>query len=191
MTKKRLIARPALGLAAAVCGLLALAGAPSVEAQTNTIPTPDSFITSVEKYFSSQNTNAAEAVQFDTVRGTIWTGAEYQSGVNIDSTLCIEYRPFTNLSVGSLTRNAGIAGTIDGEQIDLGWNINKFDTQLTLGVGGGYDFYHKDGVVAVYGEIKKALTAHTFAGMRLEEDLNFHGGTPPVPIVGVFAGFTF
>lgn len=171
-----------------------IAAAPAQAQSTNTTQvTPSSFFTSVESYFTAQNTNAAEAVQFDSVRGAIWTGAEYQSGVNIDSVLGIEYQPFTNLnlSIGSVTRNAAIAGTIDAEQIDLGWNINKADTQLTLGVGGGYDFHNSEGVVAVYGEVKKALTAHTYAGLRLEEDLNFRGGTPPVPIVGVFAGFTF
>lgn len=152
-----------------------------------------SFIQSFEGYFVSFNTNAAQAAQFENVRGTIWTGAEYQSGVNIDSVLGIEYEPWTNknLFIGSVTRNAGIAGVIVSQEIDFGIHIKKFDTEIGLGVGGGFDFAHHSGMGDIFADIKKSVTAHTFAGLRLTEMLNFHGSTPAVPIIGPVAGFTF
>jgi hypothetical protein len=160
---------------------------PIASAPPDSIP---SFFSSIGNYFGHYNTNPTNAIQFASARMTLWTGADYQQGVNVDSVAGVEFRPFTNypVSIASVTRNAAIAGTVDSEQFDVQYDINHYDTQLSLGVGGGENFLNKTPFVSVYVEVKKALTANTFAGIRAEEDVNISGSGRNVPLVAAIVG---
>jgi hypothetical protein len=155
---------------------------------TNAGPTPQSFFTTVAGYFTTFNTNLATFTDTNNFHGTVWAGADYQSGVGV------EYPFYKGLTLVSVTRNADVAGTILSQQGDLAITITHYDTQLSLGAGLGYCFANagdlRPGLFgSVFAEAKKALTDNTFAGVRLEDD--FSGKTPSIPVVSIFAGFRF
>lgn len=161
------------------------------EAQTNPpVPTPQSFISTAESYVTSFNTNL-------TTFGTnapleLWTGAAYQSGLNLGAQVGLEYKPLAKwpgLTLGSVTTMAGIGGTFAEEEADIGYSIEHYDVEFSAGIGGVYDFQDSGMRGAVYAEIKKALTQNTFAGARIEG--LFGGSKSSQPIVSIFAGFTF
>jgi hypothetical protein len=161
---------------------------------TNAAPTPQSFFTTVAGYFTAFNTNLTTFTDTNNFHGTVWAGADYQSGVNIASSLGVEYPFYKGLTFVSVTRNADVAGTILSQQGDLAIAITHYDAQLSLGAGLGYCFANVGGLRpglygSVFAEAKKALTDNTFAGLRLEDD--FSGKTPNIPVLSVFVGFRF
>lgn len=166
-------------------GLVAL----NASAQTNTVPapTPGGFLTSVGQYFTSFNPELTNT--FPSARAEIWAGVDYQSGVDIAASLGIEWRAYKKLSLVSVTRNAGIAGTIVSQQLDVGLNFDLQDVQLTVGLGGGYEFLEETPFGCAFAEVKKALTPNTFAGARIETDIKSR--RPDAPVVSVFWGFRF
>lgn len=169
-------------------------------AQTNTspvipAPTTQSFIQSVEAYFSSFDTNSQT---FSTNSPyELWTGAAYQSGINLGAQIGVEARPiakYPGLMIGSVSTLSSTVGTIAQEELDFGYSIRHYDVELTLGAGAVDTFAGGSASPgfkgSVFAEVKKALTANTFAGMRIEG--LFGGGSKAnVPMFGVFAGFTF
>jgi hypothetical protein len=184
--------RPAFLFAALFSSALAVTA--RGQTQTNTAPSPTTFFQDIGAYFSSFNTNLTTFTDTNNFHGVVWAGADYQSGVNIASSLGVEYPFYKSLTAISVTRNADVAGAILSEQADLGVSITHFDTQLTLGGGLGYCFASvgdlKPGLYgSIFAEAKKAMTDNTFAGMRLEDD--FSGKTPNVPVLSVFVGFRF
>lgn len=167
-------------------------------AQTNTAstapPSTQSFVASVEDYFTAFNTNSQTFATNSPYE--IWTGAAYQSGINLGAQIGIEGKPFSKypgLELGSVTTLASTVGTLAQEEVDLGWSIVHYDVELTLGAGaidtftGQADAGFKGGVFA---EVKKALTANTFAGTRIEGIFG-SGSKADQPVVSLFAGFTF
>lgn len=155
---------------------------------------PQQFYTTAFDYFTSFNTNLPT---FQTnYHGCAWAGADYQSGVNIASSLGLEYGLYKSVSVESVTRNAAIAGTILSEEVALGVNYTVYDTQLTGGAGVGDNFASvgstKSGLYGViFAEAKKALTQTTFAGTRLEAEIQGAGKAATIPVLTVFVGFKF
>jgi hypothetical protein len=168
--------------------------AQTLHAQTTTNSAPQQFYTMAFQYFTSFDTNL---LTFQTnYHGCAWAGADYQSGVNVASSLGLEYGVYKSAVVESVTRNAAIAGTILSQQIDLGLSYTLFDTQLTGGAGLDYNFANagstRQGVNAVlFAEVKKAMTQSTFAGLRLETDIPFRKAAAPTPVLSVFVGFKF
>lgn len=157
-------------------------------AQTNAVPTtPATFFTSVSQYFASFDTNKTTFAK--TNECDFWAGADYVSGVNISSSLGLEYQLWKKVSVESVTRNAGIAGTILSQQIGVGLNATLYDVKITGYLDGGYDFLHKQPYAALGARVKKALTQNTFAGLGLEAQVMKHGSSTPT--ISIFTGFTF
>ena len=159
---------------------------------TNTVP---SFFSTVQSYFSSQNsalTNTfAPSKQFD-----FWTGAEYVDGVNVAASLGLEARIYTlitnstTISLESVTKNAGIAGTILSQQAGVGLNYILTDTKITAYADPGYSFLNKEFTTEIGLRAKKALTPNTYAGLGLSLDVSAHH-TSKRPNIVIFTGFTF
>jgi hypothetical protein len=161
-------------------------------ASTNSAP--QQFYTTAFDYFTSFNTNL---LTFQTnYHGCAWAGADYQSGVNVASSLGLEYGLYKSVSVASVTRNAAIAGTILSEEVAFGLNYTVYDTQLTGGAGIGDNFgtvgSTRSGFYGViFAEAKKALSANTFAGARIEAEIQGASKATTIPVFTVFVGFKF
>lgn len=157
--------------------------------------TPQGFISSVESYFTSFDTNSQT---FSTnAPWQMWTGVAYQNGINLGAQVGIEGTPISKwpaFTLGSVSTLAATVGTIAQEEFDFGYTIRHYDVQLTLGAGAVDTFHGGTGPSgikgSIYAEVKKALSANTFAGVRVEG--LFGGGSQAnVPMFGIFAGFTF
>lgn len=173
----------------------------AAEAQTATnappqVTTPQGFIQSTVGYFTSFDTNSQT---FSTnSQYEFWTGAAYQSGVNLGAEVAFEAKPFAKapgLTLGEVSTFAGVIGTISQEEVDVGWSIDHYDVELTLGAAGVYAFQNDTEAAkgihgGIYAEVKKALTANTFAGTRLEGVFGSNSGANQL-VVSLFAGFTF
>ena len=159
-------------------------------------PTPQSFISTVTSYFSSFNTS------LDTF-GTngqyaVWTGAAWQSGINLGAAVGFEAHPFAKapgLMLGEVTTFAGVVGSIAQEEVDFGWSLTHYDVQASFGLCGADTFHVENGDAAgikggFFVEVAKAATENTFYGARLNEFAAFHGHGQQPPIT-LFAGFTF
>ena len=159
---------------------------------TNVVP---SFFQTVQNYFTAENsalTNTfAPSKRFD-----VWTGAEYVDGVNVAASLGLEARIYTlitnstTISLESVTKNAGIAGTILSQQAGVGLNYILTDTKITAYADPGYSFLNKEFTTEIGLRAKKALTANTYAGLGLSLDVSAHH-TSLRPNIVVFTGFTF
>lgn len=153
--------------------------------QTNT----PGFFSSVENYFTSFNTNLTT---FSSEKLEVWAGADYQQNYNVSSSLGLEYKPFNNIiKLESVTRNAGIAGTILSQQAGVGVAMSLHDVEFGAYVDGGYQFDKKAPFIALSAEVKKALTENTYAGLRLESDFELKAGKQQIPILSVLWGFKF
>jgi hypothetical protein len=174
----------------AIIGLIGLTLVAS--AQTNPPPTQSSFFDSALGYFSSFNTNLDST--FGLEKGTVWTGVDSIQGgeVNLANALGISYDLYKSVSVESVTRNSGIAGTLLSEQVGVGLSFVVHDAKLTVYADGGYGFAKEKSSTAdrIYGEIglrvQKALTTHTFAGLGIGAQLPKNS-----QVFSAFAGITF
>ena len=176
--------------------LCVLALTPSAFSQTsNNPPAPaQGFFTSVEGYFTSFYTNL-DSTFGATARGSIWTSVDSIQGAQVPlaNSLGVSYDAYKSLSVESVIRNSGVAGTIVSAQGGLGLNVIVHDTKLTLYADGGYGLngsspdgpssrpYAEFGVRA-----QKALTAHTFAGLGIGAQLPGNR-----QVFSALVGFTF
>lgn len=181
---------------ASILVLLAMPVAAQTNAPLSTNATPQSFLSTVEGYFTSFNTNLAT---FSTnAPYESWAGVAYQAGLRLGANLAVEAKPFSGapgLMLGSVSLLADTVGTIAQQEVDVGWSIVHYDVEVTLGAAGmytfqnGYDAYGKGLNGGIFVEAKKALTANTFAGVRAEEVLC--SGRANQPILTLFGGFTF
>ncbi len=168
-----------LSVSLCLCGLL------SARAQTNAPPaTPQSFVTSVQSYFTSFDTNSTT---FSNRKFDLWTGMDYVQGVNTAASLGLEYQISSGFAVESVTRNAGIAGIILSQQGGIGYSIVHYDTKITGYLDGGYDFDGKRTFAEIGVRAKKALSANTYLGIGIST--RYPGGRTPT--FSVFTGFTF
>jgi hypothetical protein len=171
-------------------------GSPSGRAQslstTNAATNPQTFFGSVGNYLTSSNPNLPIRGQAE-----IALGMAYQSGVNIASDFSARYKfPLaTNSGVlfESVTRNAGINGVIVSEQVGAGYYYLPAatpDTELSAVLLGGYRLDNRSAAFTACLDVRKSLTANTFAGVRLgfEHD---GSGSPDAPVLTAYTGFTF
>jgi hypothetical protein len=150
---------------------------------------PQSIFQSAENFFVSFGPES-----FTNEHGFFESGAALQNNVNVGATLELGmpvYHPSANtaITLASETLNAGIAGTIVQEQVDVAWTLYVHDVKVLLGVGGGYDFQQHRAFPALFGELQKKLTANTHAFLRIEEPVLGKSATSPLVAAGV--GFTF
>lgn len=173
--------------------ILFFAMAFSAMAQTNT-NAPQNFLSTIQGYFSHFDPTLTNTFS-DSKRLDLWTGAEQNLGNNTAADLGIEFRAYTfsetvlSISLESVTKNAGIAGTILGTQAGVGLNYVYIDTKLTGYVDGGYDFLNERPYAEIGLRVKKALTVNTFAGIGIA--LPIEKGFTGRPNIVIFTGFTF
>ena len=168
---------------------------------TNTTPptpypapaaTPPSFLDTAGSYFSSFNTNLVSTFAITgatTNRGSLWTGAVLQNNVNLGQEVGLSYNIAKGFSVEAAALNAGVFNTILDAEVGVGYNVIIVDTKVTLGVAGGTRFAPTQGYVAGFAMLEKALTTHTFFGLRLE--MQSGGKNDLVPELTALTGFTF
>lgn len=169
-----------------------LAIAVGVQGQTTNQTPQGTFFGSVKTYFTSFDTNSTTFGTNSTF--DVWAGADYQNNLNFANSIGIEYKVGSLLSLESVTRNAGIAGTILSQQVGLGLNKTVYDTKLTGFIDGAYDFQLGRPYISPGLRVKKALTDHTFAGIGIEVPFYFKGGSSGRqvnPVVTLFTGFVF
>jgi len=152
-----------------------LFGSLSANAQTNT---PQSFFTTVTKYFTEFNPNLTNT--FGAHKGEAWTSVDSIQGNGSDSAkladaIGLQYSVYDHLSLENVLRTSGIAGVIVSDQLGLGINFVLVDAKITLYGDVGYTLENnrtfanfKD---SLFGEVgvraKKALTENTYAGVGL------------------------
>jgi len=172
----------------AIIGTATLLIASALTSRAQSTNSVGSFFGTVQSYFTSFNTNLDTT--FASERGSIWTGVDSIQGGSVALANCLgaSYKVYKGLSLESVTRNSGIAGTVVSEQSGLGLNFVIHDTKLT-----GYaDFGYALGEAKdkLYGElglrVQKALTEHTFAGVSVGAQLPANR-----QVFSAFAGFTF
>ena len=179
--------------------LLALAigsGSQSGRAQsltsTNAVPNPQTFFGSVGNYLASSNPNLPMRGQAE-----IALGMAYQAGVNIASDFSARYKLALATNSGvlfeSVTRNAGINGVIVSEQAGVGYYYlppATPDIEFSAMLLGGYRLDTRSAAFTACLDVRKTLTANTFAGLRIgfEHD---GSGSPDAPVLTAFTGFTF
>lgn len=173
---------------------LALAlGLFTAKAQITTNSPEGSFPSAVLSYFTAFNTNLDSTFALE--KGTVWTGVDSIQGGSVPLANClgISYDLWKMVSVESVTRNSGVAGTVLSEQFGAGLNFVVHDAKLTLYADGGYNLYSPgkskfaDRLYVEMGlRAMKALTTHTFAfiglGVQLPSNLQ---------ILSAGGGFTF
>jgi len=169
-----------------------------ITASAQVTNTPLSFFGSVTEYFTSHNLNLTNA--FGAHKGEAWTSLDSIQGnastsAKLADAIGLQYSVYDHLSIESVLRTSGVAGTIVSEQTGLGLNFVIIDTKLTLYADAGYDLEksHLTGSKFkddLFGEIgvraKKALTENTFAGVGLGVRL-----PDASQVYQVIVGFTF
>lgn len=167
---------------------------PSAPAVASDSP-PQTFFNSVSQYFTSSD----PAIPFHGI-AEVGIGMAYQSGVNFGSDFDLrgKYEISANGTNGtswgiygeSVTRNAGVAGIIVSEQAGGGLYYDRYDLELSAGVLGGYRFDTAGPAFTAYADVRKNLTANTFAGTRLGLELD--GRTQNnSPVITIYTGFEF
>jgi hypothetical protein len=181
--------------------ILALVFAPSSHAQTNlltgnpltnapaglTIGQETTFISTVQSYFSSFDTNSLtfkKTNEFD-----ITAGADTQAGIT-SASLGINYSLWNNVGLDEVTRGAGIGGVIVSQQAGVSLSKVYYDVKLTAYLDGGWDFNQKSAFAEFGVRAFKALTENTFAGVGLALQAD-KSGLRESPLISIFTGFTF
>lgn len=184
--------RRVFGTGLAVLGVLLYA----VAAQAQVLPptnSPGSFFSTALSYFTAFNTNLDST--FANSKGSIWTGADSMQGARtpLANSLGLSYRVYNVISLESVTRNAGVAGTVVSQQFGPSLNFVVHDAKLSLYAHAGYELDAPAGgkfADKIYGEIGvrvcKALTEHTFAGVGIGAQLPKN-----TQVFQVFAGIVF
>jgi hypothetical protein len=167
--------------------------AATVTATAQSTNQPPSFFNTALSYFTSFNTNLDST--FADAKGSIWTGVDSMQGARtpLANALGLSYRVYDLISLESVTRNAGVAGTVVSQQFGPSLNFIVHDAKLTLYTHAGYELDAPSGSKLkdkIFGEIGvrvcKALTAHTFAGVGVGAQLPKN-----TQVFQAFAGITF
>ena len=159
---------------------------PATRAQETPPPTtPGNFLQSVQGYFTTFNP-ALEGTFRDN-KGSLWAGADFNSGAHVSSSLGLDYLVWKNFSLESVTRNADVEGTVLSQQIGAGFNVIVHDAKLTGYIDGGYNLQKSKLFCEVGIRARKALTEHTFAGLSLGVVIESKAS----PTVSLFTGFVF
>lgn len=174
--------------------IIALLAFMPAKAQTNG---PSTFFQTAESYVTSFNISLTNTFG-PAKRIEVWAGVEQNQGNNTAADFGVEADLWTlsqsassTMLLGgeSVTKNAGIAGTILAQQGGVNLKYIHWDTQFEGYIDGGYDFFNK----RPYGEpglrIKKALTDNTFAGVSIS--IPIERGWKGTPNLLFLTGFTF
>jgi hypothetical protein len=184
---------------AAASVLLAASVAPaSAQSATNNPPstssptTPADFFSGLGSYFTSVNTN----LTWTNTPASLWTGVNYQAGVNTSAELGASYdlwkpSPAFALAPEGIVRNAGVAGTVVSGQAGAGISLFHYDLKVTGYLDGGYNSPLNSGFVEFGARLEKKMTVSTHAGIGLAWQKLFHGPAQNTPTVTAHLGWDF
>jgi len=166
-----------------IIGLLLAAGLFTAQAQTNQLP---SIYNQVTTWLTTPDTNNL------TLEKTLWrvqTGPATQSGVTISDDFLVQRNFKTNGGWGvlSLTRNAGIAGTVLCEEAGVGFSLNRYDLEATPFLIAGYRFDTSHIVGSAGAEVRHMLSANSFAGIGAQLDF----ARKTTPLIRIELGYAF
>jgi hypothetical protein len=124
---------------------------------------PDTFLASVQNYFTSFGTNT-----WTGTHGYLETSALYQHNINFgnEMELGVDIKDMsTNVAVyiGAQADNALGLGGVLSSQVSVGLAYRLHDIQAKVMLNGGYDYNLKSGIGAVDFQLQKKLTQNTFA----------------------------
>ena len=175
----------------AIC-LLATFGA-MAQSATNNLPTnPVDALSQATSWITSVDTNKT----WLNSPVDIWTGANFQSGLQTSSELGGSYDAWststnTALAPELLFRNAGIAGTLVSAQAGIGWSIFHYDLKLTPYASGGYSVAKNCGTMEAGVRLKKKVANSSSVGLGLSYPYYFHGPNTKLPSLTTFLTWTF
>ena len=160
------------------CGLF------TAQAQTNQI---GGFVTEVELYFTSFNTNVLWAgSSFE-----ISTGYRQVTGVGAQNDTAFQ-KDIGKFNVGAAMQYSGIGSSVNGAQAQVGYAIvQHFDTEMDFNIRGGYGLNSqlvKAGVVEPGLVLKKLQTLNTATEIGISLPVYFKGkfsNTPTFTIAEV------
>lgn len=144
------------------------------------------FFGSVSSYFTSFNTNFAGI--WETHRGTLWLGQDFQGGAHASTSLGLEYIVYKNFSLDSETRFEDVTGNVSTQQFGIGYNVHVTDVRITGFVAASVDMRQEDVGCVIGLRAKKLLTENTFAFTELAVPVQKNGSRPRL---GLGAGFLF
>ena len=129
---------------------------------SNAIPAADTFLTTVQKYFTSFDTNSAtfkKASEID-----VMVSADTKDGVT-SAGLGLNYSLWKFVGVEGTVRNAGIGGVVVSAQGGLSVSRVIYDVKASFYVDGGYSFQLNTPYVESGVRVLKALSPNTAAGV--------------------------
>lgn len=188
-------------LISAICASISFAAGYSAHGQTNlgapiaiavAAPVPQihtNALTGLWDQFTgwiaSPDTNN---LTLETTQWRVETGPAIQSGVAISDDFFIQ-RNFTNrLAAISETRNASIGGTIVSQEFGVGYNLyQKYDTELTPFLAGGYRFDKHEGVGSIGVVLRHMINKVAYIAPGIQLDV----GKKALPMFTMSAGVAF
>jgi len=147
---------------------------------------PASFLTSVQNYFTSFNTNSTT---FQKDRVELWSGMD--QGTALSAVLGVTVVLPKSFFAEAVFENATVAGALESGAVGGGYSYVLYDLKVSGGVDGGYRFDARTAYVEPFIDARKALTAHTFAGTRLYYQQGFSDKVAHNPGVFLIGGVTF
>ena len=179
-----------IGIGLFIAALTGLGALPAM-AQTNANAAAQNFFQSAQGYLTSFNTNyawASNQLEFA-------VGADYQNQIQWANDLELQYDvKGGNFGIGARMRNAGIAGVVESEEAGLECSlVSHYDTRVEAKLYGGYDQQYDRPLIEPELDLRKKLTANTFAGIYVSEPVLIQKNIKNAltPNIGIETGFTF
>lgn len=182
--------RRMFALLSLLCVIIALLALPAFS-QTNPPPTtvPQFYQTALD-WVTHADTNST-IFEPQNCHLELQVGADYVQGVNATASIGLEYHVWQNVVIDSITKNAGIAGTVVSQQLGVGISFHYFNIEFTGLIDGGYDLQRSKAFFEPRLEIKKGLTARTYMGVGLGAKIaDFKAGVPVTPTLSAYLGIT-
>ena len=140
----------------------ALANNGTVAGISNAIPAADTFLTTVQKYFTSFDTNSTTFKKANEI--DVMVSADTKDGVT-SAGLGLNYSLWSFVGVEGIVRNAGIGGVVVSAQGGVSVSRVIYDVKASFYVDGGYSFQLSTPYVESGVRVFKALSSNTAAGI--------------------------
>lgn len=150
-----------------------------------------SFFNTAASYFTSFNTNLL-TFQDGYDHFDVDLGTENYNNANLDAIFSGRGQIGTTHVWGLATfYNDSVFGNIERVDSGIGYGFTLYDVKVTPAINVGYDFGLKGGYVRPSLDLRKAMTAHTYAGIGIDLPIRWAGQQNNTPGLMVFTGFNF
>jgi hypothetical protein len=171
-----------------ILSIALVAGLITAKAQTNGLIIPQFYNTAVS-WVTDLNTNI-HTFDDDICHLELQVGADYVQGVNATASIGLEYHVYKNFVIDSITKNAGVAGTVVSQQIGGGISFRLANIELTGLIDGGYDLQRNRAFFEPRVEIKKGMTDRTYVGMGIGVKIDDFKSKSISPTLSAYVGIT-